>query len=145
YMFGSFAKKAPEPRAVQIPSKAGDPLTWKTYAGQEPLKRRLKLRIAAMQAGDQLRALFYAPFGYGKTALARTLAAEMFGEELIDHYIETIGLNFASKTDVDDFIAQLKAFTFVFIDELHTLPTGPREAFYTAIQDNFHVFYKTQK
>lgn len=143
FKFPSFPKK-PEvkKREIHIPSKVGDPLTWQTYVGQQALKRRLRLRIEAMQAGDQLKALFYAPFGYGKTALARVLAKEMFEENLIDHYIETIGLNFATKQDVDDFIVQLKQYTFVFIDELHTLPTGPREAFYTAIQDNFHVLYK---
>ena len=104
----------------------------------------MQLRIAAMQADDQLKALFYAPFGYGKTALTRALANEMFKENLIDHYIETIGLNFATKKDVDDFIRRLKPYTFVFIDEIHTLVSGPREAFYTAIQDNFHVLQKRQ-
>src|SRR6266550_3133600 len=144
-MFWKSKQKAKAPRKIQIPNKPGDPLSWADYAGQEPLKRRLKLRIEAMEAGTQLKALFYGPFGYGKTALARVLANEMFKENLIDHYIETIGLNFQTKLDVDDFVLRLKPFTFVFIDEIHTLTAGIREGFYTAIQDNFHLPYKKQR
>jgi len=134
-----------EERQVYIPTKPGDPVGFRTYFGQDPIKRRLKLRIEAMAAGSQLKALFYAPFGYGKTALARALAHEMFRENLIDHYIETIGINFANKADVDSFMLKLKPYTFIFIDEIHTLAAGPREAFYTAIQDNVHVFHKQQR
>ncbi len=144
-MFWKSKTKAKPTRKIQIPNKPGDPLSWANYSGQEPLKRRLQLRIEAMEAGAQLKALFYGPFGYGKTALARVLANEMFQENLVDHYIETIGLNFQTKLDVDDFVLRLKPFTFVFIDEIHTLTAGIREAFYTAIQDNWHLPYKKQR
>ena len=142
-MFNVF-KKAAE-RQIYIPFKQGDPTSFQTYFGQESIKRRLKLRIAAMSVNDQLKALFYAPFGYGKTALARTLASEMFREGLIDHYIETIGMNFSSKADVDSFILKLKPYTLIFIDEIHTLAAGARESFYSAIQDNVHVFHRQQR
>src|SRR6267142_842207 len=143
-MFNVFQKAVPK-RQIFIPNKQGDPTDFQTYFGQESIKRRLKLKIAAMNAGDQLKALFYAPFGYGKTALARTLASEMFQEGLIDHYIETIGMNFASKADVDSFMLKLKPYTLIFIDEIHTLAAGARESFYSAIQDNVHVFHRQQR
>ena len=129
-------------RTIHIPWRQGDPLEFETYQGQELLKQRLRLRLDAMKEGDQLKMLLSAPFGQGKTSLARTVAYEMFRRNLVDTYIETIGSNFETKADVDNLIQKLGPKTFVFIDEIHTLSSGARESFYLAIQDNVYVYHR---
>jgi Holliday junction resolvasome RuvABC ATP-dependent DNA helicase subunit len=132
-------------REIYIPWKPNDPLEFTTYFGQQALKRRLEIRLNAMQPGDQLKALFAAPHGYGKTAVARTLAYEMFKRDLVDYYVETVGSNFAVKADVDDLILKLKPKTFIFVDEIHAIAGGAREALYLAIHDNIYVYHRQNK
>lgn len=129
-----------KPREIYIPFKVGDPYDFSMYRGQENLKRRLWLRVNAMKRDNSLRGLFFAPAGQGKTAIARALAYEMFKRELIDNYIEVIGTRFETKADVDVFLRRIPPHTLIFIDEIHGLGSGARDAFYPAIQDNVYNF-----
>lgn len=123
-----------------IPYKKGDPVSFDMYQGQDGLKRRLHLRINAMQKGDSFKALFFAPPGQGKTALVRVLASEMMRKGLAENYFETIAGKFETKKDLDSFIQKIPPYSIIFIDEIHGL-TGPvRDAFYPALADNIYMF-----
>lgn len=127
-------------RELVIPYKAYDPTNFENYVGQPSLKRRLTLRLNSLTRGESFKALFFAPFGQGKTSLARVIAREMFNRNLIDHYYETIAGRFETKSDVDRFLHNLKPFSLVFIDEIHGLAGTVRDALYPAIQDGVYAF-----
>lgn len=135
-MFG-LSKTAPQ---IAIPFKAGDPYSFDTYIGQSALKRRMVLRLESMKRGESLKALFFAPFGQGKTSLVRVLARELFERKLIDNYCETVAGRFETKVDLDRFLQSIKPYTLIFIDEIHGLGGAVRDALYPAIQDNVYPF-----
>jgi len=125
---------------MKILLKPGDPTSFDNYLGQEAIKRRLLLRMNAMQPGDSLKALFYSPAGQGKTALARVLANELAKRGLADNYFETIAAKFDTKVELDKFLKQIPAKSFIFIDEIHGLTGLVRDALYSAIQDNIYAY-----
>lgn len=125
---------------MTIPTQLGDPTSFDTYLGQKPIKRRIELRLNAMNMGDSFKALFYAPPGQGKTALVRVVAREMIRRGLAKYYIETIAGKFETKKDLDIFIKKVPAYSIIFIDEIHGLIGPVRDAFYPAIQDNIYMY-----
>ena len=125
---------------LKIPYKRGDPIDFETYRGQDILKRRITLRLNAMDRGDSFKALFYAPAGQGKTSLARVVSNEMLKRHLSEEYFEITAGNLDSKVNLDSFMRQVPALSVVFIDEIHGLPTLVRDALYPAIQDNMYAF-----
>ena len=142
-MFDSlFHSKTPtqKERSIYIPFKDGDPMDFQSYRGQTGIKRRIDIRIKTMQRGETFKALFYSPAGQGKTALVRVLTAEMFRSGLVDNYVEVIATKFDNKADIDMFIRKIPPHTLVFIDEIHGLGAGARDALYPAIQDGVYNF-----
>lgn len=142
---GAFSASQPEKEKkvegnVTIPTKMGDPTSFDSYLGQESVKRRLQLRLNAMQPGDSLKALLFAPPGVGKTALVRVLAYEMIRRGLAKYYIETIAGKFETKKDLDVFMKRIPAYTIIFIDEIHGLSGPVRDALYPAMQDNIYMY-----
>ena len=123
-----------------IPHKEGDPDTFKTYLGQDDLKERLSLRINAMKKGDSLKALFSAPPGLGKTALARIIARELGKHGLIENYFEIVAGKVETKLQLDSFLSKVPAYSYVFIDEVHGLQGTSRDALLPALQDNVYAF-----
>lgn len=138
-----FKQKQSNEQQYRMPIKVGDPTSFDTYYGQEKLKLRLKLRLNAMRRGESLKALFQASSGQGKTALTRVLAMEMLERKLIDYYYEVIASQFDNKKELDRFIKSLLPNSLVFIDEIHNLTGGVRDALYPAIQDNMYGFYNS--
>jgi len=125
-----------------IPSKPGDPNNFKNYFGQVSIKTRLALRLNAMEKGESLKALFSAPAGIGKTALARVVAHEMVNRKLIDNYFEFVAGKFADKKELDRFMRTLPPHSYVFIDEIHGLNDQVRDLLLPAIQDGLYAYSK---
>jgi Holliday junction resolvasome RuvABC ATP-dependent DNA helicase subunit len=125
---------------IKIPHKKGDPTDWESYLGQEPVKRRLQLRLNAMSPGETIKALFSAPAGIGKTAIARVLAREMVKENLIEHYFEIVAGKIDTKKQLDEFVRKLPPNALVFIDEIHGLQGLSRDALLPTLQDNVYAF-----
>ena len=128
-----------------IPYKAGDPTSFNDYLGQENLKKRIKLRIDAMTReelahGGNLKALFSAQAGQGKTAIARVIAHEMANRGLIDNYFEVVAGKIDTKHLLDKFIASIPEFSYVFIDEIHGIQGAARDALLPTIQDNLYPY-----
>jgi Holliday junction resolvasome RuvABC ATP-dependent DNA helicase subunit len=125
---------------INIPYKEGDPTNWKSYLGQKSVKRRLELRINAMKPGDTIKALFSAPAGIGKTAIARVLARELAKRNLIEHYFEIVAGKIDTKKQTDEFVKRLPGNSLVFIDEIHGLQGLSRDALLPTLQDNVYAF-----
>lgn len=128
---------------IDIPFKDTDPQVFEEYLGQDNIKRRIELRINAMADNPNgLKMLLSAPAGLGKTAFARVVANEMAERNLINHYYEIVAGKIETKSQLDQFIVNVRGNSFVFIDEIHGLQGLSRDALLPVLQDNVYAFDK---
>jgi Holliday junction DNA helicase RuvB len=108
------------------------PRVFDEYVGQEKVKERLRTAVqAAKFRGEPLdHVLVSGPPGLGKTTLAAILAAEM-GVAL--HV--TSGPAIEKKGDLAGIVTGLQEGDFLFIDEIHRLPSVVEENLYPAMED----------
>ena len=108
------------------------PKVFDEYVGQEKVKERLRTAVqAAKFRGEPLdHVLVSGPPGLGKTTLAAILAAEM-GVAL--HV--TSGPAIEKKGDLAGSVTGLQEGDFLFIDEIHRLPSVVEENLYPAMED----------
>lgn len=108
------------------------PTTLEDFQGQDQLRERLQLFIAAAkQRGEPLgHTLFYGPPGLGKTTIAHILAKAM-GTNLVT----TSGPTIERPADLAGILTNLKEGDILFIDEIHRLNRSIEEYLYPAMED----------
>ena len=102
------------------------------FPGQEPLKEKLRIAIAAAaQRGEPLdHMLLCGPPGLGKTTMARIMANEM-GVNIRT----TSGPVIERQADLSAILTNLQEFDILFIDEIHRLNHAIEETLYSAMED----------
>jgi Holliday junction DNA helicase RuvB len=108
------------------------PLHFGDYVGQQKVKERLEVFVAAAQGREDVleHVLLSGPPGLGKTTLAYILA-------------ESMGVNVRSTSgpvidkagDLAGLLTNLERGDILFIDEIHRLPRAVEEYLYSAMED----------
>jgi Holliday junction DNA helicase RuvB len=108
------------------------PQKWDEYPGQDNVVKRLKVYTKAAKMRGQMldHCLFYGPPGLGKTTLAGIIAHAMGCEMKV-----TSGPVIERAADIMGLLAGIEANTFLFIDEIHRLPSNVEEVLYSAMED----------
>jgi len=110
------------------------PTSFEEYQGQEKIKKRLKITIeAALRRNEVLpHILLHGKPGLGKTTLAKVIANESHSE-----FIETVGASLKDESVLVNLLTKLepKKRKIIFIDEIHGMPTGIEEKFYSVMED----------
>lgn len=108
------------------------PKTLDDYIGQEKVKEKLKIFIAAARKRKESldHCLFYGPPGLGKTSLAHIIAHEM-GSSVRS----TSGPVIERAGDLAALLTNLEENQVLFIDEIHRLPHTVEEILYPAMED----------
>ncbi len=108
------------------------PQRFDDFPGQEPLKEKLRIAIAAAKGrGEALdHILLSGPPGLGKTTLARIIANEMGVD-----FKATSGPVIERQADLSAILTSLEQHDVFFIDEIHRLNHAVEETLYSAMED----------
>ena len=108
------------------------PLSFEDFPGQDKVKERLKIFLAACKKRDEAldHCLFSGPPGLGKTTLAR-IVAQQLGVE----FRSTTAPAIRRKGDLAALLTTIKKGTVLFIDEIHRLVKDVEEYLYSAMED----------
>jgi holliday junction DNA helicase RuvB len=113
------------------------PTTLESYIGQEHIKPQLRMAIDATlrRRGVLQHVILHGPPGLGKTTLAYIISTQLRGR-----LHETVGNNLRVPSDVQDMLKTLRRGDFLFIDEIHRIPSRVEEVLYPALEDfKLHV------
>ena len=108
------------------------PRDFKSYVGQDRLKKNLNLAIkAATKRGEPIdHVLLYGPPGLGKTTMAFVIANEMGANIRV-----TSGPAVERAGDLASLLTNLQDGDILFIDEIHRLNRTVEEVLYSAMED----------
>lgn len=108
------------------------PRDFKSYVGQEDLKKHLKLAIeAARQRSEPIdHVLLYGPPGLGKTSMAWVIGHEMGVNTRV-----TSGPAIERAGDLASLLTSMQDNDVLFIDEIHRLNRTVEEVLYSAMED----------
>ena len=108
------------------------PRDFKSYIGQDRIKKNLKLAITAARKRKEPvdHVLLYGPPGLGKTTMAHVIAREMDTNIRV-----TSGPAIERAGDLASLLTNLQDEDILFIDEIHRLNRTVEEVLYPAMED----------